>query len=184
MVPVHLNSCAFSCHSSDKRLYFADNSGYEHDSIKPPPETPLKISRRNFWCNKNFFQKKFQIEISPEVYHKIRKFSIVGLYFDQLYTFLNSIHRKITLIGQYQIFVTRVTKEGATVIGKNEGATVKKLLGLVSRKRLWSTVSTSLSWWNIWWNISIHFDNVDTVNLDKVLLLKFRSRLIIKCFSY
>ena len=35
-----INSCAFSCHSSDKRLYFADNTGYEHDSTKQPLETP------------------------------------------------------------------------------------------------------------------------------------------------
>ena len=75
---------------------------------------------------KNFFKKKkIQIKISPEVYHKIPKFSILGLYFDQLYPFLNSIHQKMTLVGLYQIFVTRVTKKGATVIRKNEGATVK-----------------------------------------------------------
>ena len=132
-IKFQFNSCAFSCHSSDKRLYFADNTGYEHDSIKQPPETPPKISRRNFWCNKIFLKKKFQIEISPEVHQKNQKFSIVGHYFDPIKSFLNWIRQKVTLVSFYQIFVTPVTKESATAIRKNESATVKKQLAKTNR---------------------------------------------------
>ena len=55
----HFKSCGIFCHSSDKGLYFIDNSGNEHDSTKLVQGTPSEISRRNFWYNKNFFWVKF-----------------------------------------------------------------------------------------------------------------------------
>ena len=58
------NSCVHFCHSSDKRLYFADNSGNEHDSTKLVQGTPSEISWRNFWYNKNFSWVKFLGSIS------------------------------------------------------------------------------------------------------------------------
>ena len=49
-----LNSCADSWYERAKRVLNGDNGGNERDSSEIAQETRPEISRRNFWCNKNF----------------------------------------------------------------------------------------------------------------------------------
>ena len=51
---------------------FDDNSERRHASTKLSARTPLEILSRNFWCNKNFQEKKISPEVLADVYRKFK----------------------------------------------------------------------------------------------------------------
>ena len=76
----NLNSCADSWHERAERVLKGDNGGNERDSSEIAQETPPEISRRNFWCNKNF-SKFFLVDVSPEVDRKWKQIGMLIIIF-------------------------------------------------------------------------------------------------------